>query len=1615
MVRVYSTPSSFPVTKVARIIEDKGVSVAKRGAGAKIASAEITLTAKLTQASISPLTEVRGATTGQRDKAARTQTAIEQGLAWLNDCGLRIADWGLGNPKSEIRNPKSNRISVEFLEGHDVVLDTADGILRFDADTVTEVDGDLSVLYGLGLFHEFQHVAGLDEKACLHRTLTLYENMSEADKAALAGILSAPQLDTDKVFLRFLREGAGQPQEEKDRLIAWLRARTQIELPYNSQRVRQAIEQETEDLAALRMAIYNAIHDTYVEEVDTAHSARVADWCLENDIRLVGGRFSRAFYLDAMLMASAKLLPGRALQESIRTFEEAFKSAAFDFENETLKERGFSFDTLGGEAQTVINLTAKDKVSSAEIEGALTAFKKALRSFEASIMEEIDRIQTAESALIASERRALLTNPKSEIRNPKSGEGTGGGESPAWNRLIHDRDEVAQKVGGITLALSQIEGAVVDAPKFDPAFMTYFQRIFPLDAINMGILNELRDPFFGEDENVHRLIRECGHRMYVTSNLKAWLTKCNDWIEALPAYATYQIVPKEGGGYDIMAWVQRAILEDMYRRHAEDWAVNIEEVMASEHVALARDLLIEQKGLTGEADRRASEQQIPREEAVRQIAIENDWADEIVKGAARIEAVYNDHCVEVARLREDNDLTRMEALRSFLINFTAEHAESAENTKNKSLAVLSGLSDLGGEKRQSPITEMALKKRRPLPNIHVLTTLGPGESEVNVQNWLEETMGLFNVSRAYGLEEEVEARIEAYQTRIIAVGRKIVEELDLEGDLYNLMEEEGFRTESEADRNQGILRLIASYPEVSEEVTRLALILDYEEHHGLRAPDSSSTEEPKSVMDTLGAHPEIEAEAIRKVIANNELEVEDDDAARKMVAGNEAYAAEKESIARSEARRMVVEEWGLAGEVRGYMRAHLDPMIAKVGARRELIAQHKLSAQLSNPRFRYDATGPFKKYNLLYTPSRVDLGGEEVHSVRNVPKWIGGLDRDAANAGKSLYSLYNVAGPTAVDSPRLAEFLKVGENFFSRGGVYYLSLAAGANLDALGIGDFEFFRDQWNMRGDRMVLPTGETYGGFCVPKEFSLLYAVIIAAVRKETRQETLDGFGVPRALHDQVIGDLRKVLAMELTCADQLEWQMMATEFLTGKYEEYFGVLGQFAYLARLPQLAKTLEKQGVLFARDEEQRQKDFRLAYWINKKAQGLEEINRAGPFRKVSMIRQLMNEARRKNPNVAPENKLIGVMGASYKEGERHGGREIPITDVRFSAGARKLEIYAGTMDHLLRDIDPEGREIIGEMFEDFRAPADIRLVGTCTGPDVLNHVPGSGLEAIAEDVYRRLQEVGLDDDMMDANSMVHGGDLARWSGIRELPDDERAALIAEIGAKIHLLVLVRRGPYRTYEEAVQGVDFVDLSIPDPELLDLVDDLPKLLYLMRRGRPDSALVLADGTSGGRRRAFSYRYASSKRKTKEWFALDDHAMYGCLGLGRATLDQWRKEMVTERTQAQNLWDALIEGRTNDAQEAYARILARMIREETAEEAAKEEIAARKARVDTKPYRTVSDVLGRVKQGLALHQLDFGTWLILGGSYVFNGKLTESEIAEKRALFEQAIADCASGAGS
>ena len=1568
----------FPVTKVDRQLSStlKGITVARHGEGYRLGSKIMQLSAEgLEKVSFSWLKPERKTPLQQEQLAENAFSFLNHGLDLLIQYGVELL----------LESPQRLEVPVDFLREHDYVMDVVfleggPGRIRIDVDTARETDPHLQrglkVLYGMGLLHTLTLLIQRDEREALLRTISFYENLSQEHKDALIQVLSQDSIDSGDVFLRFLKEGAGQPLAEKQRLIAWLRMRSMIDLPYNDTQVRRAIEEER-DLEALRMRIYNAINDTYVERVDTENANRIADWCLERDIRLVGGRFSRAFYLDAMLIASARVLATRWLQPAIANFEDLIKR---EFRSQTLRSSGWRLEKIGGEIQSIINLVAKRRVSLAEVDGVVGRFKQALRELEAEAITQIDGIQK-----VARERRT-------------------------WKQLQRQKSRLRNKVEHLMEAVAKIEEAVIDAPKQDPAFMVFFQRIFPIDAINMGMMNELRDPFFSEDEEIHRLMREAGHHMYTTANLRAWLRKCDDWIEALPAYAHYEIVPQKGGGYQIQAFVDRFILEMMYRTHAEDWAINIEEVMTSEHVALAREWLVHHLNFGEELSQRTD---IPQEEAIRRLCIQRGWEQEIAHLAALIEATFNNLCSEVARLREQQHLDRMEALKRVISepregNLIGELSQQLAN----GVPLLDASREVAKRHRLEveKFMPLAFKKRRSLPCVHVLTTLGPGETEINVKDWLEESMALFNVCRAFNLEERVQQRIREYRQRIVAVGRKIVEELNLEGELYRILREEGLQQDTGEHEEKGILKLIASYPEVATEVAKLAVLIEHEEVTGRRARDPENVDEPEAVMAYIATHEGLEAQAIREIVRTNNLtplvkeeqrksRIGADEAAAIVVANNPDYLAEKESLKRLMAREKVIQSLKLQPQVRTYLRDH--QIIASLKARREIIAEAGLSSELNNPRFRYEATGPFKVYHLLYTPSRVDLGAEEIPSVRNISKWVGGLDQAAANAGKALYDLYNVAGVTAVASPKLAEFLKVGENFFSRGGVYYLSLTAGANIDVLGIGDFEFFRDQWNARGDRLVLPTGETYGGFCVPKEFSLLYAIVTAAVRKETSEEILTSAGFPREIQPQVVADLRRVLGLQPDCRDLLEWEAKARQILE---EKYASILPQPFYSGRLPQLAQKLQQLGVIAERE---RQIDFRFVNWVNKKAQGLEEINRTGPFRKVHLIRQLIRQARERNPLIAPDNKLIGVMAAPYKEGQRKDGREIPITDVRFSAGARKLEIYAGTAErNLLKDIDPEGREIIREMFRDFQSPADIRIVGTCTGSDILNYIPGSGLEELKERVLQRLREAGLEEDIIDANCVVYGGDLENWSGIKELPEKERKALIEEIGNHIHLLVLDRRGVYRSYEEAVQGVDFVDLGIPDPELLDLIDDLPKFIWLMRRGRPNSALVFADGTSGGRRRSFSMRYANSKRKVKELFALDDRAVYGALGLGRETIEAWRREMQQERQQAQELYRALVEARWDDAERIYQQIVHRIVVERKAEEAVSEEISARKLGVWSKDYRYVSEALSKVARGLPLSQVDFGTWVILGGRYVLNGKFDKREIQRWRLRYEQAL---------
>ncbi len=1345
-----------------------------------------------------------------------------------------------------------------------------------------------------------------ESKEELLKLLETYEDFSISKKEKIKNLLLKEKNgDWYIEFLSYEKEDL----LKKKKISAWLLARKTFGISYDRKRVKKIIETE-KDLEQLRNRIYEVINETYDDNQDKECAYKISLRASNENRRIVCGRFSRAFYIDALLLANSQLI-------ETKNFHDSFNKILNKVEK--LK---FMPSYLYTEINEMDYLLKEKEVAKSQILGALRKFEKDIIDYELKLIQKFNEGKLKEP--IYKEDREIIDFLRKEVLKLK--------------------EKIEKEKGR------------------PPIYMIFFQRIFPIDAIFMGVLNELMDPFFGEDPHIDQLLSEGGENIYVTAGMKNWLKICDDWIEALPAYASYEIIP-EDGSYKFKPFVQRNILEEMYRANAENWAENINDVMMTEHIQLAREFIASLLNIKFKDE----------DDLIEKINRKN-LKEEVAICGSLIEKIYEDSVEKIGRICEKENILRYDALKKLIEEEEGIIGEISNSYHKKKLLLKKILKEFVDkynlEERVKEYYKNVERKRRKLPSVHVLTTLGPGETEFNVKNWLEEGMLLYNFLKRNNLLEKVENRRKIWRENITKIGEKIVKENNLESEVYKL-DEKNFK--------EGIIKVLFAYPEIGKEVAKLAILLINE---GENINDENfSVKEPEEIIKELS--PEI-AEKLN----TNKL-------------------SEEEAEYLKNLRQKLIEKYNLEKNVYTFLKDYLHPIYSKLNAQRQIIVEEGLLEKLNEPIYRYEAKGPYKKYNLLYTPSRVDLGAKEVYSVRDIPKWVGGIDNHSALAGKSLYSLYNIAGPTVIPSTRTAEFLKVGENFFSRGGVFYLSLTAGINLDVLRFGEFEFFRNQWNMRGDRIVLPSGETYGGFCVPKEFSLLYAIIIAAVDKETSGKILSSFGIPEKLQSVVIEDMRKILSWRMDYQLEIDWEGKALSYLYSRYPEYFKISGSPSYLSRLPQIALTLEKMGIVIPEGEEERTNEFQLTYWVNKKAQGLEEINRIGPFRKVKLIYDLVKKAREKNPFVVGDEDLIGVMDVSYKESEIEEGRLIPVSDVRFSAGCRKLEIYSLVAEkHILLDIDPEGRKIIKEMFKNFVPPADIRIVGKCTGSDILNHVPNSGLEEIKNKVYEYLYKIGFDENLIKTNCIIYGGDIKKWVGIRERSYEEINKIYNDLKGKIHLLVIDKRGPFSSYRFAVRGVDFVDLGIPDPELLQLIDNLPEFLYLIKKDRPFSALVFADGTSGARRPSFAYNNPNCRRKVKELFAIEEKAIYGCLGIGRETIENWKKEMEKERGLSEELLNSLMNESKQGLIDALLKIRKYIIDENKVDQALSEEQQSKRINTWGLKDKFYTETFIALSKEDSWKYFDFGKWLIFGGMFLLNGKYTKREMEDLRVQFEKKL---------
>ena len=1487
---------------------------------------------------------------------------------------------------------------IYFLRDHERLLDLADGAFCVACDIAPELHiewdphkDDLTaaqpellngfeVLLALGQHYLCSVVQNAAPRRALHQVLALHDALARSERLRMRQLLERPQLDSGDAFALFLERSNGPRVDEMDEAtwrdlhITWLLAQDRLDLPYDRRAAREVLASDI-DPDEKRLRLYEVLR-AYDRDIEGDNIRRIASEVRGQRQELVFGRMSRAFHNQGTLFADAALLQPDATMAELA---DELDSAARD--NDALQPTAEALRLL---------LRKPDEIALTQLEGACERFEEA-------VLE----VQQRDTLAFLQRAREQVENHGDELANA---------DVPG----VADAQIGQQTIARLQL-VEKVRRAALAAPKRNAAYVVVSQRPSPTGSHLLVKINEFEEPYLGKSENLKKLVRLSGNRVYSSPDYR-WLEEADHWIEAIPLFIKEQVSIVDGRE-QTRTVVDIAGMEESFREEmADHWARNIRRVLDGEFVALAREWL------TGHSNQECADVQ----------------PDDVLALSALFAALYERNCATIHRLIEREDLEPYAAMRHVLLEgesdpltaLRALHADGANWTHAvETLAASQGIScDLSGWSRRR---EAVREARQSLPTLHVLTTQSAGMTEGYIRTWLEESMALYNIVDRFDLTDQVEQRQRFYAERITALGRHIVRELGI------WVEVEELASREQLSESAALRRVVGGNSQVQRELAALGVLIAYEE--SLQGGPIEALREPTLVEECLATSgQDLRTLALEQVVERNgELlqqavadyrtahpESTEGEALRAVVEGDEDYRQDLETYTRFAARQQVIDALDAEDPTRR-LRQQADSFLrrygrlAKTTARKEIIAEQGLAHCSLQPLYYYQASGANKRYHLLYTPSRVDLGHRERESVETWSQWVGGADRAAARMGRRIYGLINKS-VQSYESLTQPELLKTGENA-SMSSHFAFSNALSLMTTASGHGDIEEMGDQMSRRRDRLIHPAGEGYGGYCVPKDGLFLEFVLTL-----TRGEKLRQIGLPEGQHERAVELAHEVLARRDEYDTQFEWEQWAADHLRTHLDGSSAIF-------QLTRVATVLDGLGQPELRDPYRVMTSLAAHWGIHKMVAGGEHVNRFMPFFKTWLLRQAVVEAAQRHPQLPVDSeRFVVVMAAEYKPDTQDG---------RFAAGMRKFEIMAGTGQHLLYSLDSEGQELAALTSEGFAAlrargrgerivellgaeaaaadpahlsaifpayapPGEMRIVSP-TGlstQDLLSYTSDTHLEEIANDTERQLLNAGFSDTEIAANMQVYGPDLTRWAHRNPMDDETLHTLGQQLGGRLHALHLATVGPEYDYERALQGADVLDAGIPHRQLLDLLENPALICDLMLEGNPHSALVIVDGASGARRRAMN------RFDVMLFFAAGDNrqreSIYASIGLGSQTIESWRAAMRRRRRRADALGTALCAGHLDEAQRLFDEVRDEIAQEQEVEQQLDEAAKLHRFGRDRQRDRHIARLLAGIGRGLALEELDFDTFLALGGLFLLDGQ-PEREIINYRQQFEARIA--------
>ncbi len=1254
-------------------------------------------------------------------------------------------------------------LPVQFVADHSALLEwrPVDGSGRVWVDVTVSEELDkpeyaegMGVLAAILLYQAAARAVGDSERQAYHAAIAFYESLSAAEQQALRAVLETDWVDHGNTFLTFLQDATNSAAAEvnlddrlvhavdtmtleelvktegdpgrrdlllrtihhRDRVVSWLMGQVRVDLPYSRDALREVVREP--DLDHRREEAYQLVsgYDRGVEQENARRvSAYVREESLPDDYppaTVVGGRLSRAFSNQALLFADSALVPKdeqvvRAIsaldavvrgQEFLEQIRAAMgKDPGLEQEWQSLIEKIERALTHLQPAMGRLRLLAfgPDRVSPmVQYHGASKQLREALEIFRAKAGD-----------LVQAQQHSALTAARETTTRRAGPEATGKIVRPLGS-LKETLAAFVGEHGQVEQAMTRLEEALVQTEALSAAFSIQLQRPSRTGAINFLDANDLI-PKPEQEPALQKLVRLAGHNTYASPDYE-WVAHVTDLIEAAPLFIYERVIEVDGKHVTVFEVDQEA-LEQTIRQMADYWARNIEQTMDSEHVALARELVVQENPALREQAANWQGQGLSAEAAYRRVIREADQParDLVALVAAWLAAQFDQRIEEVEGYIErhwqrQQFVDRVEALRAVVVNNGQQCLKEAERRQ----AALRP----EAERLQPLVTQ----RRRELPAFHLLTTEAPGLVEGFIQVVLEQEMALRNVIRGEGrrlkldLTAEVEARKKAYEQRLTAIAEKVVEEFG-----YGVIVDNYVR--QGMSRPRALQQVLDDNLTLRQEAVRLAVLGEVAkaEERGQDAADhplvatllhdraSTYETEARRLMDERHRYsPPPDAETFEHELGSTMRQL-----------------ARADALAQLSAQHR---DWHLEDRMASWYRAHT--ALAQMTARKEVIAAHDLNSKIEDPRYYYGSGATFqrndgkfrpsgrrKRYHLIYAPSRVNLGKGERKSVEEWSQWVGVTDPLAARHAKRVYGLinYNVVVRTIKE----AENFKVGENertALTRAVVntqaYY--------TQSLGDGDTEDLSYQINGRGGLRVatIKEGESFqagptAGYCIPKD--PLFKLLRGALKD---RQKLSQIGMPPHLHERFM-----TLVIELE-AHRAEFEtegafetwmterLLSPESLRRRFDppeadlvqrqlsQYISVAGGLLvfHVAKLHEILGMLGRPSLLATRGQ-----DLGLLLWSNwaseKITLGGEQVNRSTVFQITRDIFELRAEAATRNPQVGiPEEAELRVhLYGPYKGDPDHPSPP----DVRDSAAGRVFMDLSDLGEHIAHDLDEKGQAI----------------------------------------------------------------------------------------------------------------------------------------------------------------------------------------------------------------------------------------------------------------------------------------------------------------------------------